>query len=164
MAAYGSDGVASQLGVNAIKGILHGQRLIASAEGTVSSVNLDASNRKVLTALASHPHTYPSIFATGDWVLWADFEYSETIPAARLVVGRSHVSLAVPTERIAALPTKPGNQPLLALSPWGNELIYYFPEEQRLFRRTLPSFPCTADVACPDGMACQPDQTCRRSQ
>lgn len=48
-----------------------------------------------------------------------------------------------------------------ALTPWGNEIVYYDMLQQRLFRVELPAFPCSGSLACPAGQTCQSDQTCR---
>lgn len=97
------------------------------------------------------------------WVFWMTADFVEGQDTKTIRIGRTHADLAWPAEEIAQFSVPLGSFPSSAfvLSPWTQEIIYFHAGEKRFFRIDLPSYPCSNSIACPEGLACQPDQTCR---
>jgi hypothetical protein len=113
-------------------------------------------------ALVPSPPTHLSQWSSSaqfvkPWLYWSQ-AYSDKADVSRRRYGRTHAALAFEPEILAELPGQPAD--IFAVAPWGDELLYYDYEEQRLYRLPIKPTPCSATVACPEGRTCQPNNTC----
>ena len=100
----------------------------------------------------------------GPWVVWFGYQDFGFLAPSAYVFGRSHMDLAVPPETYPALPLQAAGAGFyeagFALTA-SDEIIYFHSSERRLFRLAMPEFPCPNDISCPEGLSCQPNDTCR---
>jgi hypothetical protein len=159
------------------RGFLTGKHFVGLYPGSAVGIRLDNKANKTLAALQQwlvldSPVTGSVV---GEWLVWSGIDQASQGPltTVRLRVGRSHAELKVPPETLLDLSLEfalddsssaftllqEGTQAVV--SPWSEEVVYYHPLEQRLFRRPIPRFSCEHSIPCQAGSSCQPNQTCR---
>lgn len=100
----------------------------------------------------------------GNWLTWFVRLHPLAGSPGELMVGRSHTDMQVPVQLFAqiSITTHPSFREAggVQLNAKGDGITYYHPTEKRLFTRTIPGFPCSDTLACPDDLVCTLDGVC----